>query len=158
MGRIILDKPLEKITKKHIHDEDLVIKMLKHEEILAKGDFGKKLYTNELNNPLTSLTCEKTLNRKTLSDFGFKNDDESVEMYRSIFRTYYKSPTNYNKNVIDSSYYMRGNRCVFFTSKKLRLGDELPDCELFTIENKSLSLHDIIDEDKITVVAGFSLS
>lgn len=152
--------PTKKFTLDDVNNKELIIKMLQHEEQLAKSEVGKNLYRNPLNNPFTSLTVEKALNRLTLSDFGFENDDESVENYRLIFKTYFKSPDNYDREIINASYYMRNNKCVFFKSKKLIKGDTIPNCELYTLDNNSTSIYDIVfkNNEKHVIVAGFSLS
>lgn len=151
---------LKEFTLNDANNKNLVIKMLKYEEQLAKGDFGKMMYTNPLNNPFTSLTVEKALNRKTLQEFGFDTSDTSLNNYRSIFKTYFKSPYDYDKDIIDASYYMRNNRCVFYTSKKLNINDIMPNFELYTINNTITSIYDIINKNNVeyTIIAGFSLS
>ena len=56
-----------------------------------------------------SLDVEKMINRIVLNYFGFDTSNESVENYRTIFRTYFKSPNDYDVEVINSVHYMREN-------------------------------------------------
>jgi hypothetical protein len=151
-------------TQDDVLNRDLVIKMLKFEEELTKSEYGQNLYKNPLNNPFVSLTVEKALNRKVLSEFGFDTSDYSVEMYRTIFKTYFHSPTDYDEEVISSVHYMRENRCVFYENEKLEIGQSIPNCPLYTLEGSETTLFEcmpsIINDIPIThtVFAGFSLS
>lgn len=151
---------LKKLEKDDILNKELVIKMLKYEEELTKSEKGQNLYKNILNKPLTSLNVEKTLNRLTLSYFGFNTSDENVEMYRTIFKTYYKSAEDYDADVLNASHYMRENRCVYYTSPILNLQNKIPNCDLYLSDGKNkTSLYDIINTDNnYTMICAFSLS
>jgi len=148
-------------TSTHVKDKALVIKMLQFEENLAKNE-GQLLYGNPLNNPLISLTVEKIFNRITLTEFNFDTDDTSVETFRTIFSTYYNSPNDYDKDVINASYYMRNNKCMFYKEKDLMINDTIPNCELYNLDGKTTtSLYDVINENPNitnTMICGFSLS
>jgi len=148
-------------TKDDILNRDLIIKMLKYEDEIGKSEIGQSMYRNELNDSFTSLTVEKALNRMTLSHFGFDTTDDSLYNYRSIFLMYYRSPHEYDKEVIDSVYYMRENKCVFYKSDKLNIGDKIPDCPLFEMDGKTkTTLYDVIlnSPTEKTMFASFSLS
>jgi hypothetical protein len=152
---------LKKFTQTDVLNKNMVIEMLTYEEQLTKSEYGKELYSNTLNKPLISLNVEKTLNRLTLTQFGFNTSDESVENYRTIFKTYFKSPTNYDKDVIHSVHYMRENKCVYYTNPPLNIGDKIPNCSLYNLDGETkTTLHDIINKKnaKYTVIAAFSLS
>ena len=163
--KIIMGKtenlPLKRFTHNDIHNKDLVIKMLKHEEQLIKSNSGQEMYSNPLNKPLVSLNVEKSFNRMVLNDFNFDTSDESVENYRSIFRHYYKSPTDYDKDVLDSVHYMRENKCVYYQKPVLKVGDTIPDCPIYNLDGKTkTNLYDVIKKTEASriVVAAFSLS
>jgi len=148
-------------THADVKNKPLVIKMLNYEEEITKSDIGRTLYSTKLNRPLVTLTIEHTLNRLTLSHFDFDTSDDSVENYRSIFRNYYKSPTDYDAEVLNAVHYMRENKCVYYTQPPLQIGDIIPDCELFMIDGKTVtSLYDEINKTNATktVIAAFSLS
>lgn len=153
-------KELVPFTQDHVKDRKLVIEMLKKEEGIAKGPIGQGMYQNPQNHPLITLNVEHAINRITLAEFGFDTSDESVANYRTVFKTYFRSPDDYDKEVINSSYYMRNNRCVFYKAPELKKGDILPDISLYEIDGKSLtSVHrEINEEDRYTVVAAFSMS
>uniref|UniRef100_A0A6C0C6N6 Uncharacterized protein n=1 Tax=viral metagenome TaxID=1070528 RepID=A0A6C0C6N6_9ZZZZ len=148
-------------THADVKNKPLVIKMLNYEEEITRSDVGRTLYATKLNRPLVSLTVEHTLNRLTLTHFGFDTSDESVEMYRTIFRNYYTSPTEYDAEVLNAVHYMRGNKCVYYTEQPLQIGDAIPDCPLFMINGTEItSLYDEIKRGgaKRTIIAAFSLS
>jgi hypothetical protein len=160
MGR---HDPVEKIpfTQEHVKQRDLVIRMLKFEEETTKSEFGQSLYANHLNNPFVSLTVEKTLNRITLSHFGFSTDDDSVENYRTIFGTYFESPEVYDKEVVDSVHYIRENKCVFYKKPDIKFGQVIPNCALYNLKSGSQEqLHDIINfaNTNYAMLCPFSLS
>ena len=148
-------------TKNHVNDKELVIKMLNYEEALTKSDVGQSLYQNPLNSPLISLNVEKTLNRMTLIQFGFNTGDDDVECYRTIFRTYYKSPDVYDADVLNAVHYMRENKCVYYKKPDLKIGDIIPDCVLSSLDGQnSISLYDLLNKEKAkyTMIGAFSLS
>lgn len=159
MGKIkvLLQKPF---LIENIKDKQLVIKMLNYEEQLTKSDYGQSLYKNVLNMPLVSLTVEKAINRLTLSYFGFDTSDQSVEMYRTIFKTYFKSPDNYDKDVINAVHYMRENKCVFYKKPILKTGSVAPNCSLLNIDGiTETTLYNVINKNaEYNIVAAFSLS
>lgn len=148
-------------TKNDIVNKDLVIKMLQYEEMLTKSEYGQNLYKNILNSPLISLNVEKTINRLTLDKFGFNTTDDDVNMYRTIFRTYYSSPFDYDKDVLDSVHYMRENKCVYYKVNPLNVGDSLPNCTIYNLDGRTqIPLHDIIKKKDFnyTLIGAFSLS
>lgn len=148
-------------TLSDIMNRDLVIKMLKFEEEITKSEYGQSLYKNILNKPLISLNVEKTLNRLTLDHFNFTTDDTSVENYRTIFKTYYRSPHDYDKEVLDSVHYMRENKCVYYKNQPLKIGENIPNCSLYNLDGHTqTNLYDVIQKanSDYTVVAAFSLS
>ncbi len=163
MGRYI-GKQLKPFTEQHVKDRELVIKMLKFETDYAKSEKGQMMYKNPLNFPGTSLTVEYAFNRVTLTEFGFETDDTDVENYRSIFRTYFKSPTDYDKEVIEASYYMKNNKCVFYEKAPMLLGQKIPNCDLYYLngETKTTLYDTIINNDgtvpTYSIFAAFSLS
>jgi len=148
-------------TMTHVHNKNLVIQMLKYEEELTRSDYGQSLYKNTLNKPLISLTIEKAINRLVLDHFNFETDDTSVENYRTIFKTYYRSALDYDKEVLDSVHYMRENKCVYYKNQPLKIGEKIPNCSLYSLDgNTQTTLYDIIQKSNMdyTVVAAFSLS
>lgn len=150
----------KEFTSNDVANKELVLQMLQFEEAFTKSEKGQDMYQNEFNNPLTSLTIEKAINRITLTEFGFSSSDASVDNYRTIFKTYFRTPDDYDKDVINSSHYMRNNKCVFYKNKPLKIGDVIPNCNLTTLDNTSTTLYDAIAKEnaKITMVGAFSLS
>lgn len=138
-------------TNDNVLDRDLVIRMLQHEEIIATSDWGQNHYRDPFSRVSISLDNEYAFNRKTLSDYGFNTSNENVANYRTIFRTYFKDPDNYDKEVINASYYMRNNRCIFYRSIPLKGGDLLPNCRLYMLDGiTKTDLHSAIrGKDKL---------
>ncbi len=160
MGRSNIINP-KSFTLNDVKNKGLVIQMLNYEEQITKSDNGQGLYKNTLNMPLISLNIEKILNRQTLMHFGFDTTDASVEMYRTIFKNYYNSPTDYDKEVLNSVHYMRENKCVYYQSPIINVGDIIPNCEIYELDGKTeTSLYDVINKNKAnyTLIESFSLS
>lgn len=125
--------PRVPFTRADVLNKDLVIRMLQFEEQYTFSKAGQDLYRNPLNEPLRKLFVEKTLNRITLSHFGYSTDDSSVSTFRTIFRTYFKSVANHDVDVMDSIHYFRGNKVVFYTQPIINIGDQLPDCRILAV-------------------------
>ena len=136
MGKI--DKDLKPFTTDGIQDRDLVIQMLKYEDSLIHGSLAAELYTTDFYRPRVSLDTEHTLNRATLKQFGFDASDDRVANYRKIFSHYYRSPTDYDKQVMNSVTYMRENKLLYYTKPIINIGDIIPDCEeLYCVDGDS---------------------
>jgi len=147
-------------THKHVADRGLVLRMLRLEDSYIHGKEGKEIYTEPSNQAITSLVPEYTLHRLTLSHFGFDTSDESVRLYRSIFKHYYKSPTQYDKEVLDSVTYMRENKCVYYSKPVLCVGDTIPNCSLVKMDGVTrTTIFDLIgDKFRFAFIASFSTS
>lgn len=149
-------------TQDNVLDKELIIRMLRREEEIVRSTEGQNRYRNPENKPFRSLTNEYAINRMVLAEFDFDPSTQSVKSYRNIFRTYYRSPTDYDEEVLNSVHYMRNNRCVYYTSPVISIGQDLPNADLFCIDGQTpKTLHDIIDISKpfrYFIVAGFSLS
>ncbi len=155
------DKFLNKFESKDVENKQLVIEMLKYEEMITFSDMGQSLYKNTFNMPLTSLCVEKSLNRLTLKHFGYDTSDDNVEMYRKIFSHYFNSPLDYDKDVINSIHYMRENKCVFYKLPRIEIGSVIPLCDLYDHKTESkYELHNILKDNKpsCSIIAAYSLS
>ena len=154
---------VQKNNKPFTHDDvankPLVISMLRYEETLAKSETGQALYADASLNPLVTITVEKIINRLTLKHFGYTTTDADVEHYRSIFLTYYTSPTDYDPDVINSVHYMRENMVVKYTEPKPKVNDIATDCPLYNPDGTPTTLHTAIGPIKShAIFAAFSLT
>jgi hypothetical protein len=147
-------------TKNHVLDKDLVIRMLKYEDQYGKSEDGQIHYKTKLNFPTQSLMVIYSFHKQTLDHFGFDTSDESIKNYRSIFRTYYKSPVDYDKDVLSSVYYMRANKCVYYNSPIVKVGDKLTNCNLLTTNGTKTNLFDVLAQHKYNnaIIGAFSNS
>jgi len=133
--------------------------MLNFEDKLYFSNEGQQIILD--NNNLVSLEGSKIIQRITLNNFGFESKDYDLDIYRKIFSYYYKSSIDYDKEILNSVYYMRENRCLYYTSPKINVGDIIPDITIFDLDGiNKVNLHTIIksgDYDK-SIIAGFSMS
>lgn len=128
-----------------LHMRELVINMLTWESEYMCSPEGQNRYKAKGSGQFTSLDNEYSFNRRVLREFGFSTNDISVSNYRRIFQTYFRSPYDYDVEVINASHYMRNNRCVFYTSPELQIGDQIPNVPLLTLKSKNITLYDAIN-------------
>ena len=145
-------------TDQTLIDRKLIIRMLKYEDTLILGETGKKIYTDSTYEATKSLFSEHVVHRLVLDHFGFDTTDQSVLTYRKIFRTYYKSPVDYDSEVMRSVAYMRENRCVYYLEPEIKVGDMIPDCKLYTLDGTETTIKSSLGEFDLAFVAGFSNS
>lgn len=148
-------------TEENILDRELVLKMLRYEDKLYLSDVGQSIIGNPGMSNIYSLEAGKTIQRMTLDQFGFLASDESVANYRLIFNYYWRSAVDYDKEVLSSVFYMRENRCLYYTEAKLVPGDTVPNCQLYELDGSTkITLHQVLAEEpmKTTIVAAYSAS
>jgi hypothetical protein len=136
-------------TKDHVKDKQLVIQMLKFEDRYTKTTDGQELYKSRLNLTGTTLNVIYAIHRYVLDHFDFDTSDESVETYRSIFKAYYNSPTDYDNDVLSSVFYMKANKCVYYTSQEIDVGDKLKNCNILQLDGVKTKLFNVIQKESI---------
>jgi hypothetical protein len=129
MGLEVDTRPRVPFTREHIANKQLVIQLLQYEDSIIHSQYGQDMYKNKCNFPGTSLNIEKARQRIVLNHFAYNTSDESLENYRSIFKHYYHSSTDYDKDVLQSVTYMRENKCVYYTGTQLKIGDTATECK-----------------------------
>jgi len=151
---------LIEFTQEDINNKELMIKMLTYEDKLFLSDDGQK-FLKDYGSKITSLGGSKSIQRYVLNSFSFSSTNEDLKIYRTIFHNYYNSPTDYDKDILKSVYYMRENRCLYYTSKPLEKGQIIPNTNIYDLNGQdTYNLHELIKSknyDK-TFVAAFSLS
>ena len=118
-------KQLVPFTEDHVLDKSLMIDLLKKEEILWFGPWGQDVHKNKYNYNRVSLIPQIIIQKRNLVDNGFDPSDESIKNYRSTFRTYWNSPTDYDKDILNAVHYFRNNRILYYTSPILYVGDNV---------------------------------
>jgi hypothetical protein len=131
---ILSTEPID-FAEQQLRNRELVIRMLKWESEFMCSPEGQARYKTQGSGQFTSLDNEYAFNRRVLREFGFMTNDISVANYRRIFRTYFRTPADYDHDVINSSHYMRNNRCVFYTTPEIQVGDTIPNVPLLTTNN-----------------------
>jgi len=155
----INNKELSKFTIDHLDNRELIINMLKHEDSIIHGDIGKTIFEDPSYEHFSSLEGMHTIHRIVLNDFNFKNDDDSVSVYKKIFLKYYKSPTDYDAEVLQSVTYMRENKSVYYTTQDYNVGDTFKSVSVYDVSENLINLIDKINpQDRYTFIGGFSTS
>jgi len=159
MGRYEVIKKIP-FTGDHVKDKQLVIKMLQFEDSYTKQPETQELYKSKLNMTGVSLNIIYAVHRYVLNHFDFNTSDESVEIYRSIFRNYYKSPTDYDEEVLSSVFYMKANKCVYYKTPEIKIGDKMQNCNILHLDGTKTTLFDVLSKEqfKYGFVGGFSNS
>jgi len=151
---------LRNFTNEIIFNRDLIIEMLKYEDLVIHGDLGKKIYNDNSYEHYTTHEAMYAIHRIVLSEYGFNTTDEDVKNYRKIFQSYYTSPQVYDKEVMDAVSYMRENKCLYYTGKDYVIGETFENVNLYDLSGKeNISLFDKIkNDDKYTFIGAFSTS
>ena len=152
------DIPQKPFTEDDRSNRDLVISMLKYEDSLLMGSVGAEIYAEPSYQVTKSLDSEYVFHRMTLDHFGFYTTDQSTEIYRGIPMAYYKSPTDYDAEVMNSVAYTRNNKCLYYTEPIIKVGDVLPDCPLYNLDGSITSIKETLGEFKHAFVAAYSNS
>jgi hypothetical protein len=160
MGKTeVIEKVYHPFTKDDLKNRPLILEMLKHEEsIFNSENVGQEVYRNELNG--THLEPHFIIQRMVLRYFGFDTSDTSLFNYREIFRTYYKSPFEYDNEVLSTVVYMRENRCVYYKTPDIKLGEIIPNVSLYKLDGKEkVNMHNILGNDyDHALICSFSTS
>lgn len=136
---------LRPFTQSQVQDKELVLQLLYYEDELIHSPQTIEKYRMRTYDAFKSLTIEYAIQRSVLRHFGFDTSDESVSTYRTIFHYYYNTPEDYDKDVIGAVTYMRENKCIFYSSPQLSIGDcaaeALKACHVHDINGASVDLH-----------------
>lgn len=155
-----IEKKLIPFGLTYIQNKQLILSMLEYEDKLFLSREGQQ-FLSEYGSNTTSLEGSKSIQRKTLNNFGFESSDADLANYRKIFHHYYTSSTDYDPQILNSVYYMRENRCLYYKSQPLKLGTQIPNLNIYGLDGKTqYDLHQLIktkNYDK-TILAAFSLS
>lgn len=144
----------------HIMNKELILKMLRYEDKLFLSNDGQKFLADYGENT-TSLEGSKSIQRMTLNNFGFESREEDLNKYRTIFHHYYKSSLDYDSDILNSVYYMRENKCLYYKSKPIELGIQIPNTNVYGLDGiTQYDLHQLIRSKNYskTILAAFSLS
>lgn len=144
----------------HIRDRDLILRMLKYEDKLFLSNQGQK-FLQEYGENTTSLEGSKSIQRMTLNNFGFESTEHDLKKYRTIFHYYYVNSLNYDADILNSVYYMRENKCLYYKSKPIELGIQIPNTNVYGLDGTTqYDLHQLIRSKNYskTILAAFSLS
>src|SRR5277367_4793514 len=148
----------KKFTEDTLSDRKLIIEMLKYEDSIIKGRIGEKIYKNPSYGIAQTFDAELAIVRLVLDKFGFETGDDDVKNYDKIFKTYHKSATDYDSEVVNSVAYMRENRCVYYTSPEIKVGDVIKDCRLYEIDGVETTIKKSLGDFNYAFIAGFSNS
>jgi len=143
----VIEKKLKPFTSQDVKNKELVVKMLKREDVIMNDEkVGQELYRTEK----TPLGAVYAIHRLVLIEFGFDSSDESVSCYRTIFANYYQSPTDYDRDVLSAVTYMRENKCVYNSFKKPQKNEmlDVKTLKLFSpMEKANVELEKILPKD-----------
>lgn len=145
-------------TQANLQDKSLILDMLKAEDKLFFSSHGQEHLQSH--GSIYNTESGKVIQREILKQYGFSTDDDSLKTYRLIIQEYYRSPTDYDKEVLDSVVYLRENKLLYYTTPKILVGKEYKDAELKTLDNIDITLSQIVGTclKPYLLCAAFSLS
>lgn len=142
MGILKTQKELKPFTEKDLHNRLLILQMLKYEDSLFFSE-AQELYTNPSFKNFTSVEVQKTIQRKTLTNFGFDTSDNSLNTYRTIVQVYWRGPHDYDKDVLNSVVYLRANKLLYYQYPTPEVGDQAIDVKLYQSTPTTPSTHQV---------------
>lgn len=141
-----------------IKKRDKIIKMLKYEDELYFSKEGQQIL-REHGDMFTSLDGPKTIQRMVLNKFGYYSTENDLINYRKIFSYYYIDPTNYDHEVLNSVFYFRENKCLYYNTKPIEIGDKIPNISIYNLDGQTkTNIYDLIKNNNLTFMASFSMS
>lgn len=149
--------PPPDFTPTDIANRELVLRLLRYEDALYMSPAGQAILARPDFSNIFSLDAGKRIQRDTLIANGFSSTDASLATYRTIFQHYWRSASDYDAEVLAAVFYMRENRCLYYTAPDLVIGDTVPDCPLLELDGTPTSVHAVCGS-KPTMLAAFSLS
>lgn len=154
------EEPQRPFTSADVANKALVLEMLRYEDSVMLGKTGAAIFADTTLPHLTDLDTYHIFHRITLAAHGFQTGDADVQNYRTIFSHYYKGPHEYDADVLSSVCYMRENKCVYYKSPTINIGDCLVDVELLTLDGTHTSLKSELEslKHKYIFVGAFSNS
>lgn len=150
---------LKPFTIDDLYNRKLMLEMLRKEDELFMSKLGQEHLTQH--GGLTSLEGNKVLQRDILNRFGYLADDDSLRLYRSVIHVYYKSPQEYDREIMNSVVYLRENRLLYYDTMKPRIGQKYVDVDLLTLDGtETVKLSSLMPPKPKTklLVASFSTS
>lgn len=145
-------------TEENIFDRDLILQMLKYENTLYFSKEGQNILSNVGMKNMIKFDGVRTIQRLTLKHFNFSATDESLNTYRKIFFHYYKNSIFYDFEIMESIVYFRENRCLYYNSPILNIGDIIPDCNVLSLNKEKINIKSLLQENKNTLLCAFSSS
>lgn len=144
--------------EEQLKNRKLVLGMLRAEDKLYMSDLGQEHINSH--GGIYSLESGKIIQRAILKRFGYQYDDESLKNYRSVIHHYYKSPHDYDKEVMSSVVYLRENRLLYYKTPLPCVGDIYKDVPLTDLKGNVINLSDIIKGSlkKFVILAAYSLN
>lgn len=149
-------------SQDHVRNRDLILKMLKAEEQLYMSKLGQEHILNH--GGLSSLDNVKTLQRQILKEFKFNPSNTSLDNYRTIIQTYYRSPDDYDQEIMSSVVYLRENRLLYYKTSKPEIRQTYIDLPVYDRgSERKLYISDLIKQAKQNgktrlICAAFSVS
>lgn len=148
-------------TQDNIANRALMLNMLRKEDELYFSSIGQEHLS--AHGGASSIEGGKVLQRAILSDFGFDTSDSSLANYRTVIHHYYRSPTDYDKEIMASVVYLRENKLLYYTTPKPVTGQPYIDVPIYHSNGTKTRLKNIIASAKLQqkqylICAAFSLS
>lgn len=135
--------------------KDKIIEMIKEEQKIRYSKNIQDIYTKQFyslkNNNYNRINIEKEIQKFILRQFGFSDNDKSLQEYWKIPTTYWN-----DEEVKNNLFYMKLN---IFQYPKVNLEDDLIDTELINYQtNNNVSLTSLQHNNRPLVILAGSMT
>lgn len=117
-------------------NRDKILEMVKEEQIVRYSNQIQEVYTMQFyasqNKNYTKINIEQEIQKYILRNFGFNDNNESLQEYWKIPQTYWN-----DEEIKNSIFYMKYN---IFQYPKINLEDNLIDVPLISYKTNSINL------------------
>jgi hypothetical protein len=143
-------------TISHVKNRELVKQMLEYENYIFFTPLVQNMFTDP---KYSGVIPYKKLHQMVLEHFDFYPSLMNVQNYEKIFRHYYKSPINHDKEIINSVVYMRENLRIHYINPIIEVNNIAPNVPIYDLCGVLINLYQIINpKAQYCFVAAFSLS
>jgi hypothetical protein len=126
------------------------LEMLKHEQVLRYSKKYQDMYDQGFNRYGNPEFIERCIQRETLNNFEFTDNDKSLYNYQMIGQ-YYQN----DEEIKNAIHYLRIN---IIKDCPLKVMDNYRDSDLLTLDKKNCKLSELLIHDKPNVIFAGSIT
>jgi len=136
-------------TKSHLKKRELVINLVDTEnEIVNDEKIGLAIYKDIESNE----DCQLLIHRLVLQKHGFDTSDDSMFMYRKLYK-YWNNDLEIQSKIV----YTSENRQLYYNTPIINMGDKIPPVHVYSLSGTTkVSLYDELTNFNYALIYSFS--